>query len=63
VKIGLITNEDGAGVSQPETREAADAARRYANDNLDGIAGRPIEFVVCKTKEEPATSRPSSTDR
>jgi branched-chain amino acid transport system substrate-binding protein len=57
VKIGLITNEDGAGVSQPETREAADAARRYANDNLGGIAGRPIEFLVCKTKEEPATAR------
>jgi len=57
VKIGLITNEGGAGISQPETREAADAARRYANDNLGGIAGRPIDFVVCKTKEEPATAR------
>jgi branched-chain amino acid transport system substrate-binding protein len=57
VKIGLITNEGGTGISQPETREAADAARRYANDNLGGIAGRPIEFVVCKTKEEPATAR------
>ena len=57
VTIGLITNEGGSGISQPETREAADAARRYANDNLGGIAGRPIEFVVCKTKEEPATAR------
>jgi branched-chain amino acid transport system substrate-binding protein len=57
VKIGLITNEGGSGISQPETREAADAARQYANDNLGGIAGRPIEFVVCKTKEEPATAR------
>ncbi|MFD9502988.1 ABC transporter substrate-binding protein [Streptomyces sp. NPDC060035] len=57
VKIGLITNEGGAGISQPETREAAEAARRYANDNLGGIAGRPIEYVICKTKEEPATAR------
>jgi branched-chain amino acid transport system substrate-binding protein len=57
VTIGLITNEGGTGISQPETREAADAARRYANDNLGGIAGRPIEFVVCETKEEPATAR------
>ncbi|MFE7792765.1 ABC transporter substrate-binding protein [Streptomyces sp. NPDC057460] len=57
VRIGLITNEGGAGISQPETREAADAARRYANDNLGGIAGRPIEYVICKTKEEPATAR------
>jgi branched-chain amino acid transport system substrate-binding protein len=57
VKIGLITNEGGTGISQPETREAADAARQYANDNLGGIAGHPIEFVICKTKEEPATAR------
>ncbi|MGW0582978.1 ABC transporter substrate-binding protein, partial [Streptomyces sp. NPDC002920] len=57
VRIGLITNEGGASTSQPENREAADAARKYANDNLGGIAGRPIKFVVCKTKEEPATAR------
>lgn len=57
VKVGLITNEGGTSVSQPEIREAADAARQYANDNLGGIAGRPIEFVVCKTKEEPAAAR------
>ncbi|WP_078973521.1 ABC transporter substrate-binding protein [Streptomyces sp. MMG1533] len=57
VKVGLITNEGGAGISQPETREAAEAARKYVNDNLGGIAGRPVQFVVCKTKEEPATAR------
>ena len=57
VTIGLITNEGGTSVSQPETREAAEAARRYANDNLGGIAGRPVEFMVCETKEEPAAAR------
>ena len=58
VKVALITNEGGAAVNQPETREAADAARQYANDNLGGIAGHPIEFtLICKTKEEPATAR------
>ncbi|MGW2048866.1 ABC transporter substrate-binding protein [Streptomyces sp. NPDC001858] len=57
VRIGLITNEGGANTSQPENREAAEAARKYANDHLGGIAGRPIEFVICKTKEEPATAR------
>lgn len=57
VRIGLITNEGGANTSQPENREAAEAARKYANDNLGGIAGRPIEFVICKTKEEPAAAR------
>ncbi|WP_203731822.1 ABC transporter substrate-binding protein [Streptomyces sp. SID12501] len=57
VRIGLITNEGGASTSQPENREAAEAARKYANDNLGGIAGRPITFVICKTKEEPAAAR------
>ncbi|MEV8544097.1 ABC transporter substrate-binding protein [Streptomyces sp. NPDC051572] len=57
VRIGLITNEGGATTSQPENREAAEAARKYANANLGGIAGRPIQFVICKTKEEPATAR------
>jgi branched-chain amino acid transport system substrate-binding protein len=57
VKIGLITNEGGSAISQPETGQAAEAARQYVNDNLGGIAGHPIEFVVCKTKEEPATAR------
>ncbi|MFI6623267.1 ABC transporter substrate-binding protein [Streptomyces sp. NPDC050528] len=57
VKIGLITNEGGSAISQPETRESAQAAMKYANANLGGIAGRPIELVICKTKEEPATAR------
>ncbi|MET7571714.1 ABC transporter substrate-binding protein [Streptomyces sp. NPDC005492] len=57
VTIGLITNEGGSAISQPENREAAEAARKYVNANLGGIAGRPVEFVVCKTKEEPATAR------
>jgi branched-chain amino acid transport system substrate-binding protein len=57
VKIGLITNEGGQAISQPETREAAQAATEYANANLGGIAGRPIELVVCKTQEEPTAAR------
>ncbi|MFI6407613.1 ABC transporter substrate-binding protein [Streptomyces sp. NPDC050548] len=57
VRIGLITNEGGSAISQPETREAAQAAMKYANANLGGIAGRPVELTVCKTKEEPATAR------
>lgn len=57
VKIGLITNEGGSAISQPETRESAQAAMKYANADLGGIAGRPIELVICKTKEEPAAAR------
>ncbi|MFD1813301.1 ABC transporter substrate-binding protein [Rhodococcus gannanensis] len=57
VRIGLLTNEGGQAISQPETREAAEAATKYANENLGGIAGRPIELVVCKTQEEPTAAR------
>ena len=57
VKIGLISAEDGQAVSLPETREAAEAATTYANENLGGIAGRPIELVSCKQQEEPASAR------
>lgn len=57
VKIGLINNEGGAAISQPENREAAEAAAEYANENLGGIGGRPIELVICKEQEEPVSAR------
>lgn len=57
VKIGLINNEGGASISQPENREAAEAATKYVNENYKGIAGRPIELVVCKSAEEPVSAR------
>ncbi|MFD4369470.1 ABC transporter substrate-binding protein [Rhodococcus sp. NPDC058521] len=57
VKIGLINNEGGQAVSQPQNREAAEAVVRYANDNLGGIGGRPVELVECKQGEEPASAR------
>ncbi|MFW0786967.1 ABC transporter substrate-binding protein [Gordonia sp. CPCC 206044] len=57
VTIGLINNEDGQAISQPENREAAQAAAQYANADLGGIAGRPIELVVCKEQEDPASAR------
>ena len=56
VKVGLINNEGGASVSQPEGRIAASAAVAYANANLGGLGGHPIELVVCKQKEEPASA-------
>ncbi|MFD4369420.1 ABC transporter substrate-binding protein [Rhodococcus sp. NPDC058521] len=57
VRIGLINNEGGQAISQPENREAAEAAAKYANENLGGIAGRPIELVICKNAEEPTSAR------
>jgi branched-chain amino acid transport system substrate-binding protein len=57
VKIGFINPEGGPAVNQPENREAAEAAATYANENLGGIGGHPIELVVCKSKEDPASAR------
>ncbi|PXW32728.1 ABC transporter substrate-binding protein [Nocardia sp. 348MFTsu5.1] len=57
VKIGLINNEGGQAISQPASREAAEAVVKYANENLGGIGGRPIELVICKEAEEPASAR------
>lgn len=57
ISIGLINPEGGAAVSQPEDREAAQAATTYANEQLGGIAGHKIKLVVCKQKEDAATAR------
>ncbi|MDX6654847.1 MAG: branched-chain amino acid transport system substrate-binding protein [Solirubrobacterales bacterium] len=52
VKVGLIVDEGGQQISQPEAREAAEAAIDYSNEQLNGIAGHKIELLVCQTKEE-----------
>jgi branched-chain amino acid transport system substrate-binding protein len=56
VKVGLINPEGGPSISQPEGREAAEAAVKYANEHLGGLGGRPIELEVCKSKEDPASN-------
>lgn len=56
IKIGVISPEGGSHVSQPEGRVAAEAAIKYANENLGGIGGYKIEPVVCKTAEDPASA-------
>ncbi|ASR03052.1 ABC transporter substrate-binding protein [Gordonia rubripertincta] len=56
VKVGLINPEGGPAISLPEDRETAEAVVKYANENLAGIGGRPIELVECKSKEDPASA-------
>jgi branched-chain amino acid transport system substrate-binding protein len=56
IRIGVINAEDGPAISQPEGRIAAEAAIEYANENLGGIGGHPIEAVVCKSKEDAASA-------
>ncbi|MDL9938082.1 ABC transporter substrate-binding protein [Gordonia sp. ABSL1-1] len=57
IKIGLINNEGGQAISEPDNRLAAEAAAEYANAELGGIGGHKIELVVCKNAEEPASAR------
>ncbi len=57
VKIGLINNEGGQAISMPENRESAEAVVQYANENLGGIGGRPIELVICKQGEDANQAR------
>ncbi|MXP23344.1 ABC transporter substrate-binding protein [Gordonia sp. HNM0687] len=57
IRIGLINNEGGQTISQPDNRMAAEAAADYANDQLGGIGGYPIELVTCLNAEEPASAR------
>ena len=57
VKIGIVNPEGGPAISHPESREAAEAAIKYANDNLGGIGGHPIEAVICKSMEDAASVR------
>lgn len=57
VKVGVINPEGGPAISHPETRESTEAAVKYANDNLGGIAGHPIEIVLCKHDEDAVTAR------
>lgn len=54
VKIGVITSVGVSGIDLPTLAEGADAAAAYVTKELGGIAGRPVETVVCNSKSDPA---------
>ena len=56
VQIGFFSAEGGAAVSLPEYRQGAEAAVQYVNQNDGGLAGHPVELVVCKQQEEPTSA-------
>lgn len=62
VKVGLITEGGSEAIgSQAELTEiGAGIAVEYANEYLGGIGGRPIELVVCGTKNTPAGAQDCS---
>jgi branched-chain amino acid transport system substrate-binding protein len=56
VKVGLINNEGSSTSAEPNVGDAAVAAAQYANDELGGIAGHPIQVIRCAEFEEPASA-------
>lgn len=56
VKIGLINNEGSSPTAEPSLGDAAVAAANYANAELGGIAGRPIQVDRCSENEDTASA-------
>ena len=54
VRIGLISEGKGALADQSIELDVADATVAYLNKHRSGIAGRPIELVVCEALGDPA---------
>jgi branched-chain amino acid transport system substrate-binding protein len=52
--IGVIYTEGVPGNDLAETRQGAEAAAEYANAELGGIGGRPVEIVACNGRTDPA---------
>lgn len=56
VKVGLINNEGSSPAAEPQLGDAAVAAAKYANDELGGIAGHPIQVDRCSENEDTASA-------
>ena len=56
VKVGLINNEGSSASASPNVGDAAVAAAQYANDELGGIAGHPIQVIRCAEQEDTASA-------
>lgn len=56
VKIGLINNEGSSPTAEPSLGDAAVAAADYANAELGGIGGHPIQVDRCSETEDTASA-------
>jgi len=52
VKVGLVNSNNQI----PQLASAAQAAATYVNSHFNGIAGHPIQLVVCDEKADPAAA-------
>ncbi|MCW2526953.1 MAG: hypothetical protein JWM76_1813 [Pseudonocardiales bacterium] len=56
VTIGYITDGKSTSIDFTHLQQTAQAAAKYVNEHLNGIAGHPIELKICETKQVPATA-------
>ena len=49
IRLGMVNQENTPVGSFPELSAAAQAAATFVNEQLGGVAGRPIEIDVCNT--------------
>ncbi|KPM52265.1 branched-chain amino acid ABC transporter substrate-binding protein [Frankia sp. R43] len=52
VRIGLVTGRGASGDLNIE-KDVAEATVKYLNEHRSGIAGRPVELVLCETLADP----------
>ncbi|MFZ0014112.1 MAG: ABC transporter substrate-binding protein, partial [Acidimicrobiia bacterium] len=55
VKIGVILEETGGALANPEIPEGAKSAQLLVNE-AGGIQGRPVEIITCDTANDPNTA-------
>jgi len=55
VVVGYVTMDNGP-LAQPAVGQAARAAVKYANENLGGVGGRPLQLDECATDFSPESS-------
>jgi branched-chain amino acid transport system substrate-binding protein len=57
VKIGWVSTGQTQAVDTSDEIAGAEAVVAYANERLGGLAGRPIELVICEDKGTPAEAQ------
>jgi branched-chain amino acid transport system substrate-binding protein len=55
IRVGFITDGQNAVTDQSIELDVADATLQYLNEHRAGIAGRPVELVICEAKLDPGT--------
>lgn len=62
VKLGLINQENSLAGSFPEIRGAIQAGIAFANAELGGVGGRPIELTTCDVNVDAGISQACAQD-